>query len=155
MQKQNGDLVLAMLQSLCYLYTYLFEAAEVAASVRRPEGRRCVSYAAFLAIFLGIPNVLLLVMLRHRLSDKRLWGLLGALVVIALAYMVPWDHLAAVWGLWTWTPLQTWQKKLWAIPLEEYLFCILETMLATLLVYALLVARRTALTRRQNEESLP
>lgn len=112
-----------------------------------------MSYAAFLAIFLVVPNAALLVYLRRRLRDWRLWGLMGALVLIALAYMVPWDHLAAVWGLWTWTPRQTWQQSFWAVPLEEYLFCILETMLAVLLMYALLVSRRAKLPERQDAGS--
>lgn len=112
-----------------------------------------MAYATFLAIFLGIPNGLLLVYLGRRLRDWRLWGLIGVLVLMALAYMVPWDHLAAVWGLWTWAPLQTWQKKLWAIPLEEYLFCVLETMLAVTLMYLLLVSRRASVTGQRDREA--
>lgn len=47
-----------------------------------------------------------------------------------------------MWGLWTWAPAQTWQRKLWAILLEEYLFCIMETLLAATLMYTLLLKRR-------------
>jgi lycopene cyclase domain-containing protein len=108
-----------------------------------------MSYATFVAIFLGLPLALLCVFLRRRLRDGRLWKLMGILVIVALAYMAPWDHLAAVWGLWTWAPLQTWQKKLWAIPLEEYLFCLLETVLAVALMYALLTSRRARLAEQQ------
>ncbi len=111
-----------------------------------------MSYATFLAIFLGFPIALLLVCLRRRLGDGRLWKLMGVLVVIALAYMAPWDHLAAVWGLWTWAPLQTWRVSFWAIPLEEYLFCLLETVLAVTLMYALLISRRGAQAGQRDRE---
>ncbi len=111
-----------------------------------------MSYAAFLAIFLGLPLALLLVCLRQRLRDGRLWKLMGLLAILALAYMAPWDHLAAVWGLWTWAPRQTWQVSFWAIPLEEYLFCLLETMLAVTLMYALLTSRRARLPEQQERE---
>jgi lycopene cyclase domain-containing protein len=111
-----------------------------------------MSYAAFLAIFLCLPLALLFVVLRRRLRDGRLWKLMGLLVLLALAYMAPWDHLAAVWGLWTWAPLQTWQVRFWAIPLEEYLFCLLETLLAGTLLYALLASRRARLSRQPERE---
>jgi len=54
--------------------------------------------------------------------------------------------------LWTWAPRQTWQVSFWAIPLEEYLFCLLETMLAVTLMYALLTSRRARLTEQQERE---
>ena len=55
--------------------------------------------------------------------------------------MAPWDHLAAVWGLWAWANTQTWGLRWWAIPPEEYLFCILEALLAITLTYALLTSK--------------
>ncbi len=120
--------------------------------MKSPKGRGGMSYAAFLAIFLGLPLALLLVFLRRRLRDGRLWKLMGLLVIVALAYMAPWDHLAAVWGLWTWAPLQTWRVRFWAIPLEEYLFCLLETVLAVTLLYALLTSRRAKVSGQQERE---
>jgi lycopene cyclase domain-containing protein len=111
-----------------------------------------MSYAAFLAIFLCLPIALLFVALRRRLRDGRLWKLTGLLAILALAYMAPWDHLAVVWGLWTWAPFQTWQVSFWAIPLEEYLFCLLETVLAVVLMYALLTSRRARLAEQQERE---
>lgn len=100
-----------------------------------------MSYATFLAIFLGVPLAGLAALLRGRLLERRFLVVVGALVPVALVYMAPWDHLAAVWGLWTWTAGQTWGIRIWAIPPEEYLFCVLEALLAAGLTYALLLRR--------------
>ncbi len=96
-----------------------------------------MTYAGFLFLFLVIPLIVLLLLLRKRLLDRRYWSGLGALLLLSLLAMAPWDHLAAVWGIWGWTPQQTWGLRIWQIPLEEYLFCLLEATLATTLVFAL------------------
>jgi lycopene cyclase domain-containing protein len=51
--------------------------------------------------------------------------------------MALWDHIAVTLGVWGWTPQQTWGIRLWLIPLEEYLFALLETLLLTMLMYAI------------------
>ena len=101
-----------------------------------------MSYAGFLLLFLIVPLALLAVLLRRRLLDRRYLMCAGVLMLIALLYMAPWDHTAAVWGLWTWAAGQTWGPRWWAIPPEEYLFCILEALLAVTLTYALFTWRR-------------
>lgn len=98
-----------------------------------------VTYAAFLALFLGVPLAALALLLRKRLLRRRYLALTLALTGIALLYMAPWDHLAAVWGLWRWAPGHTWGIRLWSIPPEEYLFCLLEALLAATLTYAALI----------------
>jgi lycopene cyclase domain-containing protein len=97
-----------------------------------------MTYAVFLLLFLVLPLSVLVIFLRRRLLDRRYLVLTGILTLVALVYMAPWDHLAAVWGLWTWARGQTWGLRWWAIPPEEYLFCVLETLLAITLTYALL-----------------
>ena len=98
-----------------------------------------MTYADFLSIFLIIPLLLLLLLLRQHLREKRYWLIMAFLVMIALAFMAPWDHMAVAWGIWGWTPQQNWGLHLWRIPLEEYLFCALETILATTLTHALFI----------------
>lgn len=95
-----------------------------------------MTYAQFLAFFLGVPLIACALALRRRLLTRRYLLPAAALMLIALAYMAPWDHTAAVWGLWTWARGQTWGIRLWAIPPEEYLFCLLEALLAVTLTYA-------------------
>jgi lycopene cyclase domain-containing protein len=97
-----------------------------------------MTYADFLLLFLVLPLGVLVIVLRRRLFDQRYLVLTGILMLVALVYMAPWDHIAAVWGLWTWTSSQTWGLRWWAIPPEEYLFCVLEALLAITLTYALL-----------------
>ena len=97
-----------------------------------------MSYAAFLALFLGMPLTALALVLRRQLLRRRFLVPTLALIGMALLYMAPWDHLAAVWGLWRWEPGRTWGIRLWDIPPEEYLFCLLEALLATALTYAAL-----------------
>ena len=97
-----------------------------------------MTYAEFLLLFLVLPLIVLVIFLRRRLLDQRYLVLTGLLMLIALVYMAPWDHIAAVWGLWTWASNRTWGLRWWAIPPEEYLFCVLEALLAITLTYALL-----------------
>jgi lycopene cyclase domain-containing protein len=97
-----------------------------------------MTYADFLLLFLVLPLSMLVIVLRRRLLDQRYLVLTGILMLIALVYMAPWDHVAAVWGLWTWASNRTWGLRWWAIPPEEYLFCVLEALLAITLTYALL-----------------
>lgn len=101
-----------------------------------------MTYATFLALFLGVPLVALALLLRRRLSRRRYLVLTAALMGIALLYMAPWDHLAAVWRLWSWAPGRTVGPRLWAIPPEEYLFCLLEALFAATLTYAALILFR-------------
>ncbi len=103
-----------------------------------------MTYAGFLLLFLLLPLAILAIILRKRLLNKRYLIVVSALTLVALIYMAPWDHFAAIWGLWSWTNNRTWGLRLWAIPLEEYLFCILEALLAITLTFAVL-ARKDAL----------
>ena len=95
-----------------------------------------MSYAQFLLLFLVLPLAACAVLLRRRLFSRRYAIPAVALMLIAIVYMAPWDHTAAVWGLWTWARGQTWGVRLWAIPPEEYLFCLLEALLAVTLSFA-------------------
>jgi putative membrane protein len=113
-----------------------------------------MTYADFLLIFLIAPLAALLaalgVTLRRRLLDRRFVALVGVLALVALLYMAPWDHTAAVWGLWSWAPSRTWGQRWWGVPPEEYLFCALEALLAATVVYAALLWRQ-----RHTRASLP
>lgn len=101
-----------------------------------------MTYAEFLLIFLIAPLIALAVALRGRLLDRRYLALAGGLALVALLYMAPWDHTAAVLGLWAWAPGRTWGLRWWNVPPEEYLFCALEALLAVTLIYGALLWRR-------------
>ncbi|MGZ3583002.1 MAG: lycopene cyclase domain-containing protein [Ktedonobacterales bacterium] len=95
-----------------------------------------MTYAQFLLFFLLVPLGVLLLVLRHRLLDRRFLTPAGVLALVALVYMAPWDHTAAVWKLWMWAPGQTWGVRWWDVPPEEYLFCVLEALLGVTVTYA-------------------
>ena len=95
-----------------------------------------MTYAEFLLLFLLLPLGILAASLRKRLLDRRYLIIVGVLTLVALLYMAPWDHFAANWGLWSWTNNRTWGLRWWAIPPEEYLFCMLEALLAITLTFA-------------------
>ena len=97
-----------------------------------------VSYAAFLAVFLVVPIVLLLLLLRGRLRGFH--GAAGALVcLIAFAYTTPWDDYAVRRGLWSFAPGFVWGApfRVGHLPLEECLFYLAEAVFVCLSVVAL------------------
>ena len=100
-----------------------------------------MTYAGFLALFLALPLLALAFVLRRRLLNRRYLIVTALLLVIALTFMAPWDHTAAVWGIWTWADGRTWGTRIWNVPPEEYLFCLLEALLAATLTYAALTGR--------------
>ena len=102
-----------------------------------------MTYAGFLLLFLLLPLGILAVFLRQRLLDRRYLIVVGVLTLVALMYMAHWDHFAAIWGLWVWKNNRTWGFRWWAIPPEEYLFCVLEALLAITLTFAVLTRKDT------------
>ncbi len=100
-----------------------------------------MTYAGFLLLFLLLPLAILAAILRKRLLNRRYLTVVGVLTLVALLYMAPWDHFAAIWGLWSWTNNRTWGLRWWAIPPEEYMFCVLETLLAITLIYAVITRK--------------
>jgi lycopene cyclase domain-containing protein len=111
-----------------------------------------MTYAIFLLIFLLFPLAILAILLGRRLLNPRYLVLTGILLVVALVYMAPWDHIAATWGLWTWANDQTWGVRWWAIPPEEYLFCLLEVLEAIMLTYMFVTRKVSKEKERDTEE---
>jgi lycopene cyclase domain-containing protein len=100
-----------------------------------------MTYAGFLLLFLLLPLAILTAILRKRLLNRRYLTVVSVLTLVALLYMAPWDHFAATWGLWSWTNHRTWGLRWWAIPPEEYLFCVLEALLAITLTFAVVTRK--------------
>jgi len=100
-----------------------------------------MTYAGFLLLFLLLPLAILVAILRKRLLNRRYLTVISVLTLVALLYMAPWDHFAAIWGLWSWTNDHTWGVRWWSIPPEEYLFCVLEALLAITLTYAVVTKK--------------
>ena len=90
-----------------------------------------LTYARFLGLFVLVP-VLLLAWRYRRVLDRRalapLWVLLGVVYVAT----TPWDNYAVRRGLWGFAHEHTWGLFIGYLPLEEYLFFGLQTLLVGL-----------------------
>jgi lycopene beta-cyclase len=98
-----------------------------------------VTYLQFLAVFLAAPILFLLVVMRRQLRSLP-WLAIAAICCIALIYTTPWDNLLILNGVWTYPPQRVLNIVLGVVPLEEYSFFVLQTVLTSL--FALLLSKR-------------
>jgi lycopene cyclase domain-containing protein len=96
-----------------------------------------VSYAAFLAVFLAAPLAVLILWQRRRIT-RRLLLTLTAVSVVAVLYTAPWDNLIIANGVWSYGPGKVLGVIVGHIPLEEYVFYVLQVFLTGLVTAALL-----------------
>ncbi len=109
-----------------------------------------MTYFAFLALFVGIPIVLLLGVAwlderagRRRPAALANWPVAGGIalhVLVALVYTTPWDNYLVATGVWWYNPALVTGVLLGWVPIEEYTFFIVQPILAGLWLTAL--ARR-------------
>lgn len=100
-----------------------------------------MTYAQFLLLFLGPPLVAALV-LTWRSTGRREWLMLLGLMAIALAYTTPWDNYLVIRGVWSFDDGRVLGVFLWRVPLEEYLFYLLQVLLTGLFTVWLLARAR-------------
>lgn len=109
-----------------------------------------MTYFGFLAQFLGIPILLLLLLtwLDHR-QGRRLplplcgwpaWSVLLGHIVVALVYTTPWDNYLVATGVWWYNPELVTGLTIGWVPIEEYTFFIVQTIFTGL--WLLYLARR-------------
>ena len=92
-----------------------------------------MTYARFLALFLGPLLVLGIVLARSVLRVRHLLFLLG-LSTVVVAWTSPWDNAAVAAGLWGFDPQRISGVVLGLLPIEEYLFFLLQTWVTSLLL---------------------
>jgi len=95
---------------------------------KREEG---MTYLQFLVIFLGLPIIAVLVALRGRVP-RWYWLNMAALCALVLVYTAPWDNLIVVNGVWSYGSRQVLGLVIGVVPLEEYLFYLLQVILTGL-----------------------
>ncbi|MES3516279.1 MAG: lycopene cyclase domain-containing protein [Natronomonas sp.] len=107
-----------------------------------------MSYLTFHAIFI-LPPIALLSLLVWRRDTVRIdsfgydarWVGLGIIITLAVLYTTPWDNYLILRGVW-WYGDGTTAFHIWAAPIGEYLFFVLQPILTGLWLY--LIADRPA-----------
>jgi lycopene cyclase domain-containing protein len=108
-----------------------------------------MTYFGFLIRFLFIPILLMLVVtyFDHRAQRptpsfdlKKVPLIIAVHVLLALVYTTPWDNYLVATGVWTYNPALVTGIVFGYVPIEEYTFFIVETLLAGL--WWLFLARR-------------
>lgn len=100
-----------------------------------------MTYGQFLLLFLG-PPLLLVLMLARRVLTRDTWLALLALMLIALVYTTPWDNYLVIRGVWSFDDDRILGIFFWRVPLEEYLFYLLQVLITGLFTVWLLRRRR-------------
>jgi lycopene cyclase domain-containing protein len=90
-----------------------------------------VTYGRFLALFVALPLLVLIVWWPSTVKRLPWWSFLWLLLVVFLT-TTPWDTAAVKHGLWRFPEGKTWGIRLGWLPLEEYLFFGLQTLLTGL-----------------------
>jgi lycopene cyclase domain-containing protein len=91
-----------------------------------------VTYARFLGLFVAIPFAVLLVLWWRETARRLPWKSVLQLLLVVYLATTPWDNVAVKHGLWEFPEGKTWGIRLWNLPLEEYLFFGLQTLLTGL-----------------------
>jgi lycopene cyclase domain-containing protein len=97
-----------------------------------------MTYPLFLGLFLVLPIALLLLLLRDKIRAQWWRRAVGLTILIALIYTTPWDNYLVATRVWYYDPARVWGIVLGYVPLEEYLFFILQPVLGALVTLALL-----------------
>ena len=102
-----------------------------------------MTYLSFLLLFLALPLAALAVALaatgRPPFTRLALVAV-GAHILLALVYTTPWDNYLVATGVWTYARSRVLGVTLGWVPVEEYAFFVLQTLLTGLCV-ALLASR--------------
>jgi lycopene cyclase domain-containing protein len=122
-----------------------------------------MTYFGFLGQYLVVPLVILLIItlidnrrgkLAHGfLNGRAIWMAIGLHVLLAVIYTTPWDNYLVATGVWYYNPKLISGLILGWVPIEEYTFFVLETILTGLWWWFL--ARRLTPPREFKPERNP
>ncbi len=97
-----------------------------------------MTYPWFLLVYLVIPIALLTFLLRAKINAGWWRTALGLAVLAAVLYTAPWDNYLVATRVWSYDPARVWRIVLGYVPLEEYLFFVLQPVLAALITLGLM-----------------
>jgi lycopene beta-cyclase len=94
-----------------------------------------MTYFDFLLRFLVIPILLLFITWREKnrptpgFNERKVWLGIGIHVFLAVVYTTPWDNFLVATGVWYYDPSLVTGIVFGYVPLEEYTFFVLETLM--------------------------
>jgi lycopene cyclase domain-containing protein len=91
-----------------------------------------MTYFAFLFVFVCLPGLVLLVVAALDQRARRFAPGFDHSKVLALIYTTPWDNYLVASGVWSYNPRLVTGLTLGYVPIEEYTFFVLETLLSGL-----------------------
>ncbi len=89
-----------------------------------------LTYLQFHFVF-TLPLLAVLALLQRRTREP--WWPLAALVGIAVVYTTPWDNYLVARAVWTYPPEAVW-FTIGYVPIEEYAFFVLQTVITGFIV---------------------
>jgi len=97
-----------------------------------------MTYFSFLLLFL-IPPLIILAFFAKRKGFQRLaWLAIGAHILIAVTYTTPWDNYLVATSVWWYDPKLVTGLTLGYVPIEEYTFFVLQTLMSGMWIVFLL-----------------
>lgn len=102
-----------------------------------------MTYLGFHAVFI-IPCIALLIVdavRRRSVRDRTIYQGIGVIVCLAVLYATPWDNWLVREGIWTYAPSAV-IATIGYVPVEEYLFFVLQPILTGLWLRSALIRRR-------------
>ncbi len=95
-----------------------------------------LTYASFLLIFVIVPTLLIALVLWRKRTWPNWWHIV-TIAVVAVVYTTPWDNAIIMQGVWTYDPNKVWGTVLGVVPLEEYIFFVLQVVFTGMLLHLL------------------
>jgi lycopene cyclase domain-containing protein len=86
-----------------------------------------MKYSRFLLVFI-VPIVVVSAAMALPRMTKREWLVIVLLPVLAVVWTTPWDNYLVASGVWRYDPKKVWNVILGYVPLEEYLFFVLQSL---------------------------
>ena len=86
-----------------------------------------MKYSTFLWLFVA-PIVIVSAILALPRMTKREWVGVILLPILAVLWTTPWDNYLVASGVWRYDPKKVWNVVLGYVPLEEYLFFVLQSL---------------------------
>lgn len=103
-----------------------------------------MTYFGFLVRFVGVPIVILALLLWRDARNRRIlpthfhsyptWLVVLGHIIVAVVYTTPWDNYLVATSVWWYDPAKVTGILGWYVPLEEYTFFVVQTLMSSMLL---------------------